>query len=823
MHWIRSGPELLSLLALSLFIWSAQAVAQNQSTQGQQFDISLAELLDENGNIELPSDFSGSIDSSGFVMTRGQDGEPRFVPAERSAIHPWSENEFPVPGCDGTVRAITAINEDLFIGGSFESCGFVSALNLVRFNLTTRTLTALGDGVTNDRDDATVSALAAIGTDLYVGGTFDLAGDLPVNNIAKFDTTQTGNAAWSSLGDGLDDDVNVLAIIGTNLYVGGWFEVAGGAPANFIAKFDTTESGNQGWSTLGNGVNNDVRALAVIGTDLYVGGSFSQAGGVTAKLVAKFDTAQSGNLGWSALGDGIDDSTARVVALAVVGTDLYVGGGFEQADGAFANHIAKFDTTQTSQAGWSTLGDGVDDTVIALTVIGTDLYVGGRFSQAGTEDAWNIARFDTSLSGNSGWSSLGRGVESTVATLTVFGSDLYVGGSFFYVGSFFASRHVAVYDTTQTGNAGWSGFGHGVDYEILAMAAIGTDLYVGGSFNQVGAIRASRIAKFDTTQTGNAGWSTLGDGIDGFVFALAVIGTDLYVGGVFGRAGDVEVNHIARFDTTLSDNSGWSALGDGLDDTVRALAVIGTDLFAGGRFSQAGDASASRIAKFDTAQTGNAGWSALGDGVDNSVDALAVIGTDLYVAGWFELAGDAPANYIAKFDTTQTSNAGWSALGDGVDNPVAALAAIGTDLYVGGRFIQAGNLTANRIAKYDTTQIGNTGWSALGDGINGQVGTIIASALAVIGTDLYVSGGFSEAGNVFVSSLARFDTTQTGNAGWSSFGSVNIFMRVFLPIGTDLYLGGGFQIAGGNENGSFARYKTDPDLIYRDGFENPLP
>ncbi|HOA06068.1 MAG TPA: hypothetical protein PKH86_09500, partial [Candidatus Fermentibacter daniensis] len=68
----------------------------------------------------------------------------------------------------------------------------------------------------------------------------------------------------------------------------------------------------------------------------------------------------------------------RVLALAVSGTDVYVGGDFTQAGGSPANYIARWDGSS-----WHSLGSGVDKWVYAIAVSGTDVYVGGDFTQAG--------------------------------------------------------------------------------------------------------------------------------------------------------------------------------------------------------------------------------------------------------------------------------------------------------------------------------------------------------------------------------------------------------------------------------------------------------
>src|SRR5690349_11276061 len=97
----------------------------------------------------------------------------------------------------------------------------------------------------------------------------------------------------------------------------------------------------------------------------------------------------------------------------------------------------------------------------------------------------------------------------------------------------------------------------------------------------------------------------------------------------------------ARAAQTFSD-ADWSALGSGMNSDVDALAVSGTNLYAGGIFRKAGGIAASQIAKWN-----GSSWSALGSGMNNGVEALAVSGTNLYAGGWFTTAGGSPANYIA--------------------------------------------------------------------------------------------------------------------------------------------------------------------------------
>jgi len=166
-------------------------------------------------------------------------------------------------------------------------------------------------------------------------------------------------------------------------------------------------------------------------------------------------------------------------------------------------------------------------------------------------------------------------------------------------------------------------------------------------------------------------------GINDKVWAIAVSGSAVYVGGCFSHAGGVPANYIARW-----DGSSWSALGSGLNGYVSAIAVSGSNVYAGGTFSQAGGVSAHNIARWN-----GTSWFALGSGVtgvDEVVLAIAASGTDLYVGGRFYLAGGSYALNIARWNGSS-----WSALGNGVsggfDPHVHTIALSGSDVYVGGK------------------------------------------------------------------------------------------------------------------------------------------
>jgi hypothetical protein len=453
------------------------------------------------------------------------------------------------------------------------------------------------------------------------------------------------------------------------------------AAADYPVRIDPTFS-DANWISLGGvpGVSGTVSAAVVNSAGkLYVGGYFTVAGNVPANCVAEWNGSS-----WSALGSGVSVNGA-VYALAVSGTNLFAGGYFTTAGGVSATDIAEWNGSS-----WSPLGLGIGGNgyyVYALAVSGTNLFAGGQFNTAGGVSATNIAKWN-----GSSWSPLGLGIGSSsdgiVRSLALSGTNLFVGGGFNTAGG------VSATNIAKWNGSSWSALGLGLNSTVSALAMMGTNLYAGGYFSAAGGVSTGCIAQWN-----GSSWSALGSGISGFVFSLAVSGTNLFAGGYFSAAGAVSANDIAQW-----NGSSWSALGSGVNDGipgqiyVNALAVSGTNLYAGGSFTTAGEVSANNIAQWN-----GSSWSAFGSGdfvlgMNEPVFSLAVSGTNLFVGGQFTTAGGVSANNIAQWNGSS-----WSALGSGMNGAVSALVVSGTNLFAGGQFTTAGNKVSANIAEANFT------------------------------------------------------------------------------------------------------------------------
>ena len=239
----------------------------------------------------------------------------------------------------------------LYLGGRFpDAAGVPGTASIARWDGTQWSSVGGGFGFGSGQrvedfavfDDGT-------GPALYIGGVIIQASGQSVRNLVRWDGTTFSDVAGGVLG--ANNVVEDLALFddgsGTALYVGGEFETAGGLPIDDLARWDGLAWTGLG-AGLGSGNDTKVEALAVFddggGKDLYAAGEFSTpvAGGTTLLNIARWD-----GLAWTALGAGINDD---VYGLGVIddGVDgsaaLYAGGLFQKAGDTLSRNIARFGT-----------------------------------------------------------------------------------------------------------------------------------------------------------------------------------------------------------------------------------------------------------------------------------------------------------------------------------------------------------------------------------------------------------------------------------------------------------------------------------------------
>ena len=480
-------------------------------------------------------------------------------------------------------------NGDLVVGGGFSH-------SLARWD--GAAWSVLGGGVSSMVQGSWVGALAEQpGGGLLVGGSFDHAGSLPANSVARWD-----GANWSTFGAGTNNGILALAPIPTGGFLaGGLFTFAGDVPASHIATCDGSR-----WSAHGTGMNENLNGNPIFvecflpqpNGDLMAGGGLTAAGSARADYIARWDRAV-----WSPVGTGMGGGSGTVWALAAEANgDVVAGGEFWTAGGVQARYVARWNGVswfpmvgpppasfqpnngvkalavapngdivagglftgnirRWNGTAWSLMGGYFNGTVEALVALSNgDIIAGGRFTDAAGVAANRVARWNGSV-----WSPLGSGITPAVGTNLAYVNSLAVLPN----GDLVASGYFANAGSAPAGNiaawngATWSALGGGMNYSVDALAVLPNGgLVAGGYFTTAGGVAANRIARWD-----GATWTPLGSGMDDGVHSLAVLpGGDIVAGGAFFTAGDQVSVHFARW--TVNPSAAANSFGAGCPGSV---------------------------------------------------------------------------------------------------------------------------------------------------------------------------------------------------------------------------------------------------------------
>jgi hypothetical protein len=204
-------------------------------------------------------------------------------------------------------------------------------------------------------------------------------------------------------------------------------------------------------------------------------------------------------------------NSGSVLALAVVGETVYVGGSFTAIGGQPRSNLAAVETSGAVST-WDPAPDGP---VYAIEVSEKGLTVGGHFFRVGGVDRRHLAAFEPS-GRLTGWN---PAPNTYVTSLARDGSTLYAGGYFTSVGGSARSGLAAfgadgvllpwspsVTETFRQIPEGFAGTSPGLLAPsripgVTALAAHGGLLYITGDFRQVGGVDRHGLAALDSTGT----------------------------------------------------------------------------------------------------------------------------------------------------------------------------------------------------------------------------------------------------------------------------------------------------------------------------------
>lgn len=267
--------------------------------------------------------------------------------------------------------------------------------------------------------------------DIFAGGRFGFADDIPVYGIARFDGQSwnrmargfSGPRQPANTGSPFQEMPSRAGVSDTDrladgrFVAAGLFSYAGRSPARNIAVMENGE-----WQQLGAGVDGRVFQIAAL-SDNSLAVTFSEQ---STSLYGSMVQRWSAGAGFETIGtlEKDDQPGVAYAVLALPSAEFLVVGSFTGVSGVEALNIARW-----SRGVWSPVGAGLNGTVTAATLTPTgEIIAGGEFRSSGDIPINRIARWNGDT-----WSAIGDGLPGPVNSVAA-GNDGQIYASYLAAG-----------------------------------------------------------------------------------------------------------------------------------------------------------------------------------------------------------------------------------------------------------------------------------------------------------------------------------------------------------------------------------------------------
>lgn len=648
--------------------------------------------------------------------------------------------------------------------------------------------------------------IARAGSTLYLAGSFRKVGE----NVGGFVSVDAGTGALRRPFPKVAGTVySMVPDSDGGWYLGGEFSAVGGEPRRCLAHVRVDGSVSD-WAPDVGGSQGlfdtpSVRALALVGDRMFIGGNFLEIGGWAHRSLGCVDLHTGAPLPWNL---DINTYSGYVLALRAHENSVFVGGSFDSLGGQPRSDLAAIDATTGTVLAWRA---DVIEGVSSLLSRGNTLYVAGDFEGIAGQLRTAIAAVDIPTAQLLPFNARATGVRIQNVTrpyiqgLALIGDTLLVGGSFLEIGGR-AGKSLAALDAVTGDALDWTPPSFGPQYDgfnsqsVDRIIVAGSRIYAAGTFETVNGLSQPRMVELDRATGAVLPWNPAPDLP---VEAMALRDNTLFLGGSFGFMGNWRHRAgLAAIDLTTGALKPWNPNPNG--SICTAIQVYGDQVFVSGDFSTIGGdpQPRMRLAALDTLNGEVLDWD---PGANGTASSLLFRGDTLFAGGSFTQVGGQPRRYLASIDANTGGVTDWD---PDADSWVQDLGRIDNTIIAGGLFTKVGGQWRRYLAAVDATTGGLTPWDPEADNV--------VESLFIAGDKVYVGGGFTTVGGQPRRSLAALDAVTGEATPWdpnpAKWYLPSPRIRAMALQDSVLWVGGNFAAIGGRPRICFAGVDTATGL-----------
>ncbi len=518
------------------------------------------------------------------------------------------------PNSNSGVECMDLNNGVLYVGGSFTNIGGSARNRLAAIDTGTGLARAW-----NPNSDGKVKKLICVGKNVYAAGDFTKIGSISRRYLAAIDTNSSIANTWNPALT-IGNYVEAFAKRDSILYIGGSFSLIAGMARKNAAALNTNTNVLTSWNPM---PDNVLTCILASEKSIYISGEFYSVGDSIRYGLAEVNDS-NGIVNKRAMNAG------AVYSMEVYKGCLFLGNIGRYIGGYRCHNIAAIDLTTGIPMDWN---PNPDNGVLAIALKGNKIYIGGYFGNVGGKKRNRLAELTTGSNEATKWNPRAGVNGSEVLTLLIADSLLYVGGKFDSLGGKY-HRNIGAVSLATGIVKSWN---PGTNAEVRSMIHKDSSLFISGFFTIVNSLSRTFIAEISINTGALTSWNP---GADGAVIDMTRLDNTLYIGGNFNQVSGVSRNHIAALNMKTGAATSWNP---GADNTVVCLTNDGKNIYAGGYFTKTGNKNRNRLAALDVT-TGTP--TSMDPNLDAYPETIVQAGNALFFGGHFTTQINQPYNHF---------------------------------------------------------------------------------------------------------------------------------------------------------------------------------